>query len=183
MSLPAPPTRATLIPTAANPLQSAPFVEAAAQLLHHQGMTVDRLDLEHAEPSAAERAIRPADLVFVTGGYALFLLQHVHRTHLDQVLRQIVTSGRTAYVGISAGAALAGPDLRFFRDSQDPGQATSTTGLDLVPFTVLPHRNRGNADRHDRHALRHGRRNRFISINDDQAVTVHGNSWKIQESP
>lgn len=183
MSLPTPPTRATLIPTAANPLQSAPFVEAATQLLHHQGMTVDRLDLEHAEPSAAERAIRPADLVFVTGGYALFLLQHVHRTHLDQVLRQIVTSGRTAYVGISAGAALAGPDLRFFRDSQDPGRVTSTTGLDLVPFTVLPHRNRGNADRHDHHTLRHGRRNRFISINDDQAVTVHGNSWKIQESP
>ncbi|GAA3969765.1 hypothetical protein GCM10023085_60080 [Actinomadura viridis] len=92
------------------------------------------LDLEHTEPSAVERALRAADLVFVTGGYAIFLLQHVHRTHLDQILRQAVTSGRPAYVGISAGAALAGPDLHFFRDRQDPGQATSTTGLDLVPL-------------------------------------------------
>ncbi|MFG2243904.1 Type 1 glutamine amidotransferase-like domain-containing protein [Spirillospora sp. NPDC048823] len=179
-SLPTPPTRATLIPTAANPLRSAPFVEAGARLLHNEGMTVDRLDVEHADPSAVERALRSADLVFVTGGYAIFLLQHVHRTHVDRTVRRAVTSGRTAYVGISAGAALAGPDLRFFRDVEDPGQVASTTGLGLVPFTVLPHRNRGNADRHDR---RHGRQARFISINDDQAVTVHGSSWKIQESP
>lgn len=182
-SLSTPPTRATLIPTAANPLQSAPFVEAAAQLLRHEGMAVDRLDLEHAEPAAAERALRSADLVFVTGGYAIFLLQHVHRTHVDQMLRRAVSSGRTAYVGISAGAALAGPDLRFFRDTEDPGRVASTTGLDLVPFTVLPHRNRDNAERHDRHTRRHDRRARFISINDDQAVTVHGASWTIRQSP
>ncbi|MBO2458104.1 Type 1 glutamine amidotransferase-like domain-containing protein [Actinomadura violacea] len=172
-----------LIPTAANPLRSAPFVEAAAQLLRHEGMTVERLDLQHTEPSTAERALRTADLVFVTGGYAIFLLQHVHRTRFDQVLRQAVTSGRTAYVGISAGAALAGPDLRFFRDTEDPGRVVSTTGLGLVPFTVLPHRNRDNAERHDRHTLRHDRQVRFISINDDQAVAVHATSWKIQQSP
>ncbi|WP_084265146.1 Type 1 glutamine amidotransferase-like domain-containing protein [Actinomadura macra] len=84
---------------------------------------------------------------------------------------------------MSAGAALAGPDHRFFRDDDDPGEVTSTAGLGLVPFTVLPHRNRGNAERHDRQALRHDGRTRFVSIGDDQTVIVHGVSWTIRNSP
>ncbi|QXJ20486.1 Type 1 glutamine amidotransferase-like domain-containing protein [Actinomadura graeca] len=183
-SLPAAPTRAVLVPTAANPMPSAPFADAAARLLRDEGLAVERLDLERAGPSCVERALGPADLVFVTGGYAMFLLQHARRSGFDQAVRRAVGDGRTAYAGISAGAALAGPGLGFFRDGEDPGRVSSTTGLGLVPFTVLPHRDRpGNAARHDHRILRAGDPARYVSINDDQAVTVDGPHWTITPSP
>ncbi|WP_106402837.1 Type 1 glutamine amidotransferase-like domain-containing protein [Actinocorallia populi] len=180
-SLPSALERVVFVPTAANPLPSAPFVDAAVRLLHGEGLVVERLDLEHAD--GVEPAVRDAQLVFVTGGYAMFLLQHARRTGFDRFVSQAVRDGRLAYAGISAGAALAGPDLRFFQDAEDPGICASTTGLDLVPFTVLPHRDRGRADRHDRYAARYGGSDRFISIDDDQAVVVEGDAWEVQASP
>jgi dipeptidase E len=101
------PERAVLVATAANPLPSAPFVDAAAHLLQGEGMTVDRLDLEHAQEAKVEQALQRARLVFVTGGYAMFLLQHVYRTGFDRIVPPAVRSGYLAYAGISAETALA----------------------------------------------------------------------------
>jgi dipeptidase E len=179
--------RAVLIPTAANPLPSAPFVNAADRLLQEEGMTVDRLDLEHVDESEVELAMQSVDLVFVAGGYPLFLLQHVHRTGFHRIVSPAVRSGRLGYAGISAGAALAAPDLGYFREADaavdpgDPGMNESTTGLGLVPFTVLAHRNRGRAERHDRQTRRHSG-HAYVSINDDQAVIVEGDTWKVIKS-
>ncbi|WP_433336821.1 Type 1 glutamine amidotransferase-like domain-containing protein [Spirillospora sp. CA-294931] len=176
-SLPVVPGRAILVPTASKPMASAPFVEGAERLLVRQGMVVERLDLECADRVEVERVLRSCDLVFVTGGYAIFLLEHVRRTGFDRVVAEAVRRGRTVDVGVSAGAALAGPDLGFFADAEDPGRVASTAGLGLVPFTVLPHRGRGNAERHDRQDPA-----RFVSLEDDQAVVVDGASWEIRAS-
>jgi dipeptidase E len=178
--------RAVLVPTAANPLPSAPFVNAADRLLRREGVTVDRLDLEHVDESEVECALRGVDLVFVSGGYPMFLLQHVHRTGFDRIVSPAVRSGRLGYVGISAGAALAAPDLSYFREADaavdgDPGMNAPTNGLGLVPFIVLAHRNRGRAECHDRQIRRHGG-HAYVSINDDQAVAVQGDAWEVLES-
>ncbi|MEV3923107.1 Type 1 glutamine amidotransferase-like domain-containing protein [Actinomadura coerulea] len=146
-SLPDVPRRAVLVPTAANPLPSAPFVRAGAELLGAEGLAVDVLDLEGASGDGARRVLDGAQVVFVTGGYPVFLLEHVRRSGFDRVAVPAVGDGSLAYVGISAGAALAGPDLRPLRGSDDPGTVDSTAGLGLVPFVVLPHRNRGRAAR------------------------------------
>lgn len=181
-SLPARPATGVVIPTAANPLASAPFVSHAVDLLNAEGVTVGLLDLEHAESNEVERALGKAQVVFVTGGYAMFLLQHVDRTGFDRIAAPAVHSGRLAYIGISAGAALAGPDLHPFQAPDDPGVVNSTGGLALVPFIVLPHRNRGRAARHDREGADHAGPSRFISINDDQAITVEGTGWNVVRS-
>ena len=176
------PQRAVLVATAANPLPAAPFVDAAVRLLQGDGIAVTHLDLEQAEQAEVEQVLHHAQLVFMTGGYAMFLLQHVQRTGFERIVRPAVRSGRMAYVGISAGAALAGPTLRYFCDTTDPGVVASTAGLGLVPFTVLPHRNRGRSEQHDRQIL-HSGTNRYISINDDQAITVRSATWRLLESP
>ena len=181
-SLPATPRRAVLIPTAANPLPSAPHVHAAAGLLTAEGLAVGQLDLERAAPHDVQRELEQAQVVFVAGGYALFLLHHVRRSGFDRLAAPAVRDGALAYIGISAGAALAGPDLQPLHDPQDPGLITSTTGLGLVPFVVLAHRNQGRAARHDRHASPPGRPWPTVSINDDQAITVIGARWQVQPS-
>lgn len=181
-SLPVVPRRAVLIPTAANPLPSAPFVGVAAELLGTEGVAVDVLDLERAAGDDLRRALDGAQVVFVTGGYPIFLLEHVRRSGFDRLAATAVADGSLAYAGISAGAALAGPDLRALQAADDPGTVDSTAGLGLVPFVVLPHRNRGRAARHDRLARELGGTWRMISINDDQAVGVAGDAFEILDS-
>ncbi|SPT50278.1 Uncharacterized peptidase Lmo0363 [Actinomadura madurae] len=176
-ALPAMPRRAVLIPTAANPLPSAPFVDALADLLRAEGLGVEYLDLERAVAEDVQRALGRAQAVLVAGGYPMFLLQHVRGSGFDRIAVDAVGGGALAYVGISAGAALVGPDLRMLRDVDDPGVVASTAGLGLVPFVVLPHRNRGRAERHDRLAEQGGWP--VVSINDDQAVTVGGGRFEV----
>ncbi|SNR26101.1 dipeptidase E [Actinomadura mexicana] len=171
--------RAVLVPTAANPLPSAPFVRAAADLLAAEGLAVDVLDLEGASGDDVRRVLDGAQVVFVTGGYPIFLLEHVRRSGFDRLAASAVADGSLAYVGISAGAALAGPDLRPLQAADDPGTVDSTAGLGLASFVVLPHRNRGRAARHDRLAREPGRTWRVISISDDQAVAVAGDGFDI----
>lgn len=181
-SLPDVPRRAVLVPTAATPLPSAPFVRAAAELLGAAGLALDVLDLEGASGDEVRRVLDGAHVVFVTGGYPIFLLEHVRRSGFDRVAAPAVAGGSLAYVGISAGAALAGPDLRPLQAADDPGAVDSTAGLGLVPFVVLPHRNRGRAERHDRPAEDPARAWPVISINDDQAVSVAGDGFEVLHS-
>ncbi|MEU8799338.1 Type 1 glutamine amidotransferase-like domain-containing protein [Spirillospora sp. NPDC048819] len=180
-ALPARPRRAALVPTAANPLASAPYVQAAADLLTSEGLVVEYLDLEHAAHDDVRRVLTRSQVVFVVGGYAMFLLQHARRSGFARLAATAIRSGSLAYVGISAGAALAGPDLRSFQDADDPGIVSSTAGLGLVPFVVLAHRDRGRAARHDRQAAELPWP--VVSIRDDQAVTVAGTGWSIRSSP
>ncbi|TDD80349.1 Type 1 glutamine amidotransferase-like domain-containing protein [Actinomadura rubrisoli] len=182
-ALPDVPRRAVLVPTAANPLADAPFVLRAVEVLESAGSRVGVLDLECARATQVERALREAELVFVTGGYAMFLLEHVRRTGFDQIVSDAVRGGSLSYAGISAGAALAGPDLEHLRDADDPGTVASSRGLGLVPFVVLAHRDRGRAARHDRLAAEHGDPSRFVSLSDDQAVAVTGTAWELLSSP
>ncbi|MEV4252629.1 Type 1 glutamine amidotransferase-like domain-containing protein [Spirillospora sp. NPDC049652] len=109
----------------------------------------------------------------------MHLLEHAQRSGFGETVKQRMREGRLAYAGVSAGAALAGPDLRTFADPDDPGRPSTMAGLALVPFTVLPHRDRGRAERHDLLAAGPGR---FVSISDDQAVTVTGENWAVVSS-
>ncbi|MCP2339421.1 Type 1 glutamine amidotransferase-like domain-containing protein [Actinomadura rupiterrae] len=179
--LPGEPRRALLIPTAATPLPSAPYVQVADDLLRAEGLEVERLDLEHASRQDVRQALDRAQVVFVCGGFAMFLLEHAQRSGFAQLAAEAVREGRLAYAGISAGAALAGPDLRTFEDLDDPGRPDGTAGMGLVPFIVLAHRNRGRAERHDRLAA--DASGRFVSINDDQVITVVGDRWSLESSP
>lgn len=182
-SLPTTPRRVALVPTAAAPLPAAPFVESTAQALRRAGLAIEHFDLAEADPGQVQRTLDHVEVVFVTGGYAMFLLQHVHRTGFDRLVVAAAREGRLAYAGTSAGAALAGPDLSPLQDPDDPGTITTTRGLNLVPFVVLAHRNRGRSSRHDRQVAQHHGRLNLISINDDQAILVHGPTREIVPSP
>jgi peptidase E len=163
-------------------MPSARFVDAAVAALRSLGLEVSTLDLEEASVDEAARALDLVDLIFFTGGYVMYLLQHLQRTELTSALAIRVNSGELAYAGISAGAAMAGPDLAPLRDPDDPGVVSSTEGLGIVPFVVLSHRNRGRAEYHDQVAATRSSRFSFVSLNDDQAVVVEHGSWEVRPS-
>ena len=174
--------RALLIPTAANPLPDRGFVQLTSQVILDAGVPMTTLDLAEASPEETRSAVETADVVVVGGGFAIYLLEHARRTQFDHVVAARVADGRLAYAGISAGAALAGLDLTSFADDDDPGRVETFAGLGLMPFVVLPHRNRGQAERHD--TLGGGsRQSLFVSLDDDQAVWVTGSTIHITTSP
>jgi peptidase E len=70
------PRRAVLVPTAGNPMSETPWVDVAEAAMAAEGLSVQRFDLEPATPGEVPAALADTDLVFVTGGYTIFLLQH-----------------------------------------------------------------------------------------------------------
>lgn len=176
------PRRAVLVPTAGNPMPATPWVDVAEAAMAAEGVTVRRCDLERATAGEVGAALAEADLVFVTGGYPIFLLQHAQRTGFVRAVRRDVGSGRLAYAGMSAGAALAAPDLARYRSDDDPGQVTDTAGLGLVSFYPLSHANRGREELYARIIAEHGHRYDLVPVRDDQAVIVRGDARQILPS-
>lgn len=176
------PRRAVLVPTAGNPLPATPWVDVAEAAMAAEGLSVRRLDLEPAAPEEVRAVLADADLVFVTGGYPIFLLQHAQRTGFLPAVRRDVTAGRLAYVGMSSGAAIAAPDLARYREDDDPGRVTDTAGLAIVSFYPLSHANRGRAERYAQIIAREGDRYDFVTIRDDQAAIVRGDVLELRAS-
>jgi dipeptidase E len=180
--LPRRPRRAVVVPTAGNPLPSAPWADEAAEHLAACGVQAGYLDLEGARPADVHEAMDRCELVFVTGGHPIFLLEHAQRSGFTRIARQAVLRGETAYAGMSAGASLATADLAFYQAPDDPGSAETTEGLGLVGFFPLVHANRGRQERYTRLIAAHGDRCEFVPVNDDEAVTVAGGTWQRQAS-
>jgi peptidase E len=120
--LPRRPAPATVVPTASNRLDGAPRVGTAERALTSLGLRVEEFDLEGAAPSAVEACSATTDLVFVTGGHTLFLLEHALRSGFSSIVPEAVRAGRLAYAGMSLGGFLAGPDLLYCMEPSDPGR-------------------------------------------------------------
>jgi dipeptidase E len=162
--LPRRPAGAVMVPTAGNRLDSTPWVNATVALLEACGMTVRMLDLEAADPTETAAAVSATDLVWVTGGHPIFLLQHARASGFLDLVRTRVLNGELYYGGISAGAALATRDLATYRGA-------------LVTCYLLAHANRGRQQRYAQLIAAHPERE-FATLTDDQALIVTGNSWR-----
>jgi dipeptidase E len=179
--LPRRPMRAALIPTAGNRIAATPWVDVAIGALTACGLDLTTLDLEGASPATVATTLDRVDLVFVTGGDPIFLLEHARRSGFVEAARAAVATGRIAYAGVSAGALLAAPDLALYRSPDDPGRVDDTAGLGLVPFFPLVHANRGREERYARLTAAHPDL-RFVPYRDDEAIIVTGSAWQRRGS-
>jgi Peptidase family S51 len=102
---------AAYVPTAADVLDDQAYVQDEMSRLAGMGFPVSALLLAGASQEQVTAALRPARLLFVTGGNAFHLLHHAKVTGFTEAVPPLVRSGALIYVGISAGAHLATPDL------------------------------------------------------------------------
>jgi peptidase E len=85
--------------------------------------------------------LKNADVIFMGGGNTQYLHEQLRETGADDVIRTLVKGG-TWYLGKSAGAIVAGPDIDprgFFLDSMAEDNITDTSGLGLTEVYPLPH--------------------------------------------
>jgi dipeptidase E len=179
--------RFAFVPTAAGPEADTKFwVQADRRQLEVLGCEVSTLDLATVEPADAEAALRGLDGVFLTGGNSFLLLRHVRRTGFGALVSPLVEEGAILYVGTSAGALLAGPDLApaaSLDNWREVPELESSTALGLVPFAVLPHDQESEfRERHDESVAAHPSL-QFVRLTDDRAVLVRGDSVKVVDSP
>jgi dipeptidase E len=142
-------------------------VDVARDVLKDCGLVVEDFDLEGAQPADVTAVLSAVDLVFVTGGQPIYLLEHAQRSGFVQAVR----AAALPYAGVSAGAILTAPDLTLYDALDDPGNVESPEGLGLIDFYPLVHTNRGRAERYDRLIADHPDLD-FITYNDDEALVI-----------
>ena len=111
------------------------------------------------------------DALWVLGGDVLALRAAFVASGADEVLRNRLAEDSLVYAGYSAGACLLGPRLPL-------PEGHGTAGLDVVPFTVLPHYGAtGLTDLFVEQQIP------FIALRDGEAVVVDGDGFRVVGSP
>lgn len=179
--------RFAFVPTAAGPeAESKSWVKADRRQLEVLRCEVSTLDLAVAEVDEVESALAAADGVFLTGGNAYHLLWHARRSGFAEHLVPLLEAGSLLYVGTSAGALLAGPDVEPAASPENRAatpELDSTHGLGLVGFSVLAHDHEPErAARHAALVAAHPDRE-FVRLTDESAVVVRGDAREIVRSP
>lgn len=131
----------TYIPTAAIAEEIEGMAEAETRMLEELGLTVDELEVSTASKDNVREKLAKNDMIFVGGGNTFFLLQELKRSGADQIIAREVEKGKL-YIGESAGAIAACPDIGYSAEMDVPGKApelTDYTGMGLVDFYVVPH--------------------------------------------
>lgn len=179
--------RFAFVPTAAGPEpDSKSWVQADRRQAEALGLDLTTLELASASAHEVEEALADVDGVFVTGGSSFLLLCHAQRSSFAELVVPRVESADLLYVGTSAGAVLAGPELLAAASVEErpamPGLASSHA-LGLVDFSVLPHdQDPERTERNTSLVAAHPER-RFVRLADDRAVVVRGDEVKVVHSP
>jgi peptidase E len=167
------------VPTAAEVLEEEQdYVTEELRQLAAMGFPVTTATLTGASPERVAELLDAAGLVFVTGGSPFYLLHQAMLSGFTDLVPPRVRAGSLVYVGISAGAYLATPDLlpvvtQTTRAAVAPDLPT-TRAMGLVPFSVIAHY--GDPARADRHRvlLDSPQPREIVPVTNEQLIVVRG---------
>ena len=129
------------IPTAANVEEYRDYVDEGITVLKENGYDVTVLDIATAPHSKSVQVIKTSGCLCISGGNTFYLLQELKRNGLLDLIKQKIQDDML-YIGESAGAIIACPDISYNQIMDDKTVATELTnysGMGLVDYYVLPH--------------------------------------------
>lgn len=175
-------THVAYVPTAADVLADQAYVRQELDSLTGMGFQVTVLPLAGATREGVAALLGRAQLVFVTGGNAFHLLHHAIASGFTELVPPLVRTGALSYVGLSAGAHLATPDLLpcVSEDTRwKVPELATTTAMGLVSFSVLAHY--GDPDRTDRHRrlLTTPQPRQIVPVTDEQLIVARRPHWSV----
>lgn len=179
--------KVALIPNAKDyyaPRARAVKIRLVLQALRQAGLHATVVDLHEYRRAPVKLATRlkQFDLLWVMGGNTFCLREAMQQSGFDKIVRDVLDSG-VVYAGESAGACVAGTDLRGIEYADDPEYAEKVIwkGLRLTEHYIVPH-----ADSPDfgplsaRIIAERGADPTMVVLNDNQAWVVNGNdAWKV----
>jgi dipeptidase E len=170
------------VPTAAKPMTDQASATGNRETLVRHGHRVVELDIDGA---ADLSPLESVDAVFVEGGSPFFLLQAMRESGFDAAVTEAVRRG-VPYVGMSAGAVVAGPDLEPLSTTSNTALGSrlrSTEGLGLIDVVVFPHFNSPKrAEQFADVRAQFGDRYELVPLEDSQALIVDESGSRIVPS-
>jgi dipeptidase E len=141
------------------------------------GYEVEEVDISRGNRRGLMAQIAKCAALFVAGGNTFYLLQQIRAAGIEDDLKAEIRAGKM-YVGASAGAAVVGPSLDPIRTLDDASAApglTTTNGMSLVDFVVLPHYGKEkNLPLYEAIQQEYGEQYKLITLTDQQAIHVSG---------
>lgn len=112
------------------------------EMIESHNFTVEYIDLRQYTRDTAllRRKLIDQDAFWFGGGNTYYLRWLIHSIGIEDILRELVESGKV-YGGGSAGSIIAGPALQYFELADDIHSAPEvlTEGLNLTDKVVVPH--------------------------------------------
>ena len=163
------------IPTAANVEEYRDYVDEGIAALKESGYDVTILDVATTPHNKSMRAIKNSACLCISGGNTFYLLQELKRNGLLDLIKQKVQDGML-YIGESAGAIIACPDISYNQIMDDKTIATELTnysGMGLVDYYVLPHNGEFPFVETTAQTIKvYGEKINLIPLNNSQAIIV-----------
>ncbi len=145
---------ADLIPDAARENYARKIHDPIAEL-RSRGLDAGPLDLRRyfAAPERLAETLNALDMVWATGGNAFLLRRAMRQSGFDRIAPDLIRADKLIYGGWSAGAVVAGPNLKGIELMDAPDQIAEGydrdivwDGLGLIGFHLIPHYESGAAD-------------------------------------
>lgn len=147
------------------------IAEDARKHLRRAGAELTDIDLD----GDVARQLQSIEVLVVTGGDPAALITRLKRTGGGELIKQAVANDELTYVGLSAGAMVAGPSLAPHLDADPeelpPGEALDALGLTGV-CVLVHHGRRGRDGLHARALQRHARARTLIPLADADGLRV-----------
>lgn len=174
------------VPTAADPYKDKWFINEDRNKLKEKGFNVRDVDIKGKKEQELSDELGNVDIVFVAGGNTFYLLEKARESGFDKIVKEIIEKG-IIYVGSSAGAVLAGPDIEPVKPFDDPSKTPSLRsfkGLSLVDFVILPHFGKEKyKSKYEEVIKKYSKKGyKFITLTDNQAVVVEDDKYKTIEN-
>lgn len=174
------------IPTAANVYlpENRAWQTEEIEVLRHAGAVLDVFDIAGKNPQQVAQKLEQSDIVYVTGGNSFYLLEQMQRSGVANPLKALFKRGGV-YLGTSAGAVVAGEDIGYIAPMDDPHMAklSSTKGLGLVPYLIVPHTHHPKFDPLARQIFaKPPVGQNLIGLTDNQALLVSGTVTELVQA-
>lgn len=178
--LPKPPSKLKIvhITTASKDEKNKDDVTKDTEIMRNLGFQVTEVDIEGMSERKVRKLLGDKDIVYVQGGNTYWLLKCVRESGFDKVVEELLEKG-VIYIGVSAGSYIAGPSIEqaSWIHTHNKSGLTDLSAMNLVPFMLivhyLPKYNNFLQQKISKSKYK------FKILNDDQAILVQGNSYKL----
>jgi dipeptidase E len=140
---------------------------------------------DYSDAQILQKQLLGNDLIWVTGGNTFCLRYEMRRSGFEKIISALLEKG-VVFGGDSAGALVAGLSIAGIESADIPEFAEEiiNDGLNLVPYTVLPHADNSEfAEAVAKVESMPHENNNLIKLKDSQAVIFDNNSYRIVDAP
>lgn len=129
------------VPTASSLEEDRSFMLAAKKELEGLGILAGNIIDLNLDRQVSFEELKNFDVIFVDGGNTFYLLEKTRKSGFDLAIKEYLEKDLGAYVRVSAGTILAGPNIEIAEPWDDKSiiNLEDTKGLGLIDVAYSPH--------------------------------------------